>query len=460
MRRRKINKFTILLILLLGITLGYALISTTLKMTGTTGIAKHSWNVYWDNAVVNPNCSTPTVNPTIGQNSGEPTNTKVTWTATLTFPGDYYEFTVDAVNNGDIDAMVSSVDPVIIPALPDYIKYEITYDDGSTPAQYDKLAKKQDDEPTIQTYNIKVWYDKAETTASTVNDMYDDETYTFSLGITYEMATEEAMTALERRMAAILADPDSYRNSNQPVSNKDIGIDEAGNVINLDDWVSYSWSPDEPDKFYYRAYSEDKNNVKTYYDRISIGDCSGNTTIATASERIVNGKMTTPIPSYVLLDGQSEFFPVTELFCIWGDTSNHGRTHITEFPDMPKTVVELGAGLFWDLGEFENIEIPKRIKYIDYLAFSGAFKQNGTNNTVTFENGSKLTRIGWDAFEGNKLKGDLVLPQKVNLIEKNAFTGNNLTSVTFSSTAEYSTNCVDYGSCDSFDAGVTINHNY
>lgn len=504
-RNVKHGKYMWILLLVLFATVGYAYISTTLKINGTVGVNKHSWEVYWDNAAVDQNCSTPEEVPYITENTGEPSNTRVIWNTTFTYPGDYYEFTVDAVNNGDIDAMITTFNTQVTPTLPNYIKYEIKYDDGTTPEVYDKLAKKSGNDPTVKRYRIKVWYDETLATGETINAMNDDVTYNFDLGIVYGIADENAASPIERRMNAILANPNDYRNPNQPVSNKDIGLDEDGNVINLDDWVSSYWDG-TPDKFYGRVAIE-KNNVTTYYDEIELGDCSGSTTIATASERIINGKMTTPIPAYILLEGENQFYPVTLLTCIWGDVSGHGRTHITELPDMPETVVELGPGLFWELGEFEYVEIPKRIKYIDFAAFSGAFKQNGTNNAVTFENGSKLERIGESAFADNKLKGTLTLPSKVttvyggafennnytsislpnslttipnsafennnlsgNLvlsqnitsIGKNAFLGNNLTSVTFPNTATYFTNCIDSHSnvCDSFDQGVTINHQY
>ena len=60
----KKNKTTYLLILLLlGITLGYAYLNTTLNINGTTNITSASWNIYWDNIVFGTNNVTDITTP-------------------------------------------------------------------------------------------------------------------------------------------------------------------------------------------------------------------------------------------------------------------------------------------------------------------------------------------------------------------------------------------------------------
>ena len=47
-------------------------------------------------------------------------------------PGDYYEFTVDIINNGTIDAMINNI--IMYPTLSTeqakYLKYEVNYENG------------------------------------------------------------------------------------------------------------------------------------------------------------------------------------------------------------------------------------------------------------------------------------------------------------------------------------------
>jgi len=197
--RRKDIKLFILLILLLVITIGYALVSTTLKITGNATITKQTWSVYWGVPTVTEG-SVTTTPPTRSEDSGDPANTKLTWSTTLSLPGDYYEFEVDAVNAGTIDAMITGITPTVSPALPtnpDYIKYSVTYADGITPALNHLLPKADQSTtpstPTTEKYKVRVYYDEAAATAATINNMSSSTTYTFTLNITYGQATDEAI---------------------------------------------------------------------------------------------------------------------------------------------------------------------------------------------------------------------------------------------------------------------------
>ena len=187
--RRKNNKYLMLLVLLLLVTVGYALISTTLKINGDAIVKKQTWDVYWANPEVSSG-SVSTALPDITEDQGDPVNTKVVWTVDLALPGDYYEFTVDAVNNGSIDAMITAIEPTVTPALPtnpEYIKYSVTYADGVEPAVNHLLAKN-----TTEKYKVRVYYDETVATRDTINNMTGDTTYTFNLGVTYGQATRDA----------------------------------------------------------------------------------------------------------------------------------------------------------------------------------------------------------------------------------------------------------------------------
>ena len=47
-QRKKKNRVLLLIILLLAVTVGYAALSTQLKINGTANIKKNIWSVYWD----------------------------------------------------------------------------------------------------------------------------------------------------------------------------------------------------------------------------------------------------------------------------------------------------------------------------------------------------------------------------------------------------------------------------
>ena len=69
------------------------------------------------------------------------TRSQITFDVTLRVPGDFYEFTVDAVNNGTVDAMI---DEIGINRLTEeqkrYMTYDVTYSDGMRVKENDKLS--------------------------------------------------------------------------------------------------------------------------------------------------------------------------------------------------------------------------------------------------------------------------------------------------------------------------------
>ena len=181
MNKRK-KKVYLYLLIILGLTIGFALLSTTLKINGVAGINKNTWNIHWDDesVVVTPNSvagNTPTVDG--------PNDNTVTFETTLELPGDFYEFTVDAVNVGSIDGrislivnktykLVNNVDQET--TLPSYILYTVKYDDNTTPQEGDVLKSNQS-----RTYKIRVEYDPNSEVLPN-----EDTTYKFKFTPEYE----------------------------------------------------------------------------------------------------------------------------------------------------------------------------------------------------------------------------------------------------------------------------------
>ncbi len=486
MNRRKNKKITYLLLLLLGISIGFAALATTLKINGTANIGKNTWNVYWDN--VDNEDGVEAVTPTIGPDENSVPKSVVTWEVVLNTPGDYYEFTVDAVNAGTIDAeiteIVSKYGDSVIPntidennpsPVPSYIKYSVVYaDNNEKPAVGEKLLKASDptDENTFtrKTYKIRVEYDKDAVTNSIINEMADEgESHTFSFEVKYGQATPSDEDPIAARIAEIEADPESHRNPEQDTTNRDIGLDENGNVIDLDWWT---------DEYGNRDYSlrvirdplapgeggtlvDNEIVLGVYYDADSPTSWrSGVETIATASENVVNGECIAPIPAYIMFADSDEFYPVTEISYAFGSYGESDKNEISKMPRLPKTITRIGEAAFWYLDSFEDVEIPKQVEYIGANAFQDSFNSSGENNTLTFENGSQLKRIEIFGFYRNNIKGNLVLPDSVTYIGLDAFTENAFTSVSFPTSAQYFVDYYTpeehYGPYGSFDNDTTI----
>lgn len=144
--RVKSNKRTKLIAILVAfimlISVGYAALTTNLNINGTAIVKAKSWNVHFTNIVpdtTNNNVTSVDTAPTLSNN-----NTVVTWEVSMDTPGQVYQFNVDVINEGTIDAMVSTETNDIISALTvdqrKYLDYTVTYVNGEQIEQYDKLA--------------------------------------------------------------------------------------------------------------------------------------------------------------------------------------------------------------------------------------------------------------------------------------------------------------------------------
>ena len=185
--RKKSLKY--LLVLLLLISVGYAAIATTLKINGTATVKSSKWDVYWEPTSISvTQGSVAATGDDAAHVTNNTTKDEVAFNVELDEPGDFYEFTVDAVNNGSLDAVIAE-DGVVkkvytdaahtqeLSVLPDYLEYEVVYaendgviDEGQT------LAKKSNNTPTTKAYKVRVKYrddiDKSVLNESTTQTLY------------------------------------------------------------------------------------------------------------------------------------------------------------------------------------------------------------------------------------------------------------------------------------------------
>ncbi len=125
-RKQDLILFFIGLFLFLGI--GYAFLTTDLSINGTATMVSNSWNIYFDNLVVQ-NGSVPIGTGDTAASITGPTT--ISFAVTLTQPGDYYEFLVDIVNDGTLPGVISSIDVTPATALNSNIfGYSYTYTNG------------------------------------------------------------------------------------------------------------------------------------------------------------------------------------------------------------------------------------------------------------------------------------------------------------------------------------------
>ena len=132
-RNNKSIYIVLLMVVLISVTIGYAVINSTLNITGKSSISKNSWDIHFDNIVVKEGSVEAVKIPTIES------STTLDFEVSLNLPGDFYEFTVDVVNNGTIDAMIDGLNktPDLTENQLKYINYIIEYENG------EEVASKQ-----------------------------------------------------------------------------------------------------------------------------------------------------------------------------------------------------------------------------------------------------------------------------------------------------------------------------
>jgi len=189
MKNKKRNRIFGLLILLLVVTVGYALLTGQLDINGISHIRASSWNIHWDN-VANEAGERAITSAYIKDQA----KTEVEFEVHLPEPGTYYEFTVDAVNESTMDGYINKISSKVngknINTLPSYITYSVKYADGTNPQINDLLAKKSGNTPTSKTYKVRVEF-STNVTEEQLNNMIGDEEYVFNFQVTYGQKQKE-----------------------------------------------------------------------------------------------------------------------------------------------------------------------------------------------------------------------------------------------------------------------------
>ena len=128
---------SIVLISIFSLTIVYAALSVTLNITGSAEVVASTWDIHLDNIKV-------TSGSVSGTTPSITTPTTATFSTTLNTPGDFYEFTIDVVNDGSIDAMIDGVTktPTLTTTQAKYLNYIIEYQNGESINTKQLVSKK------------------------------------------------------------------------------------------------------------------------------------------------------------------------------------------------------------------------------------------------------------------------------------------------------------------------------
>ncbi|MBR3210443.1 MAG: hypothetical protein IKF71_00705 [Bacilli bacterium] len=182
--RKKKNTRLIIVLLVLAIGIGYAYLNSNLALNGSTGISGNEWDVHFENLISTKSSGTTCTNyPTIDSTD----TTTITYNCTFNQPGDYIEMTVDAVNAGTIDAMISDeifrVNGNDNPSLPSYFDTSCRYGDGVFVDLGQTLPANSQ-----QTYKIRITYNPNASELPTT-----DQTFSVEAGLVYAQVDENAV---------------------------------------------------------------------------------------------------------------------------------------------------------------------------------------------------------------------------------------------------------------------------
>ena len=129
MRKNKKNLLiSLFLLFILSMGIGYAYLTSNLSILGNTEIASNSWDIHFANLNVTNGSVEATTPAAI-----DPTdNTSITYTVKLNRPKQFYEFTVDVVNEGTLPGKVSiSTLSGITSEAEDIVLYTVNYTNGN-----------------------------------------------------------------------------------------------------------------------------------------------------------------------------------------------------------------------------------------------------------------------------------------------------------------------------------------
>ena len=147
-KKQKIIKPLIISIFILStILIGYAFLTQNLKISGYSKVNKMTWDVHFENIKFIAGNITPTKAATLDD------ATSLSFNVAFNNPGEFYEFSVDVVNDGSIDAMIGTItkEPVLTQAQEKYLIYEVKYKGVK-----DLQAKDSLPAGTKETLNIKI----------------------------------------------------------------------------------------------------------------------------------------------------------------------------------------------------------------------------------------------------------------------------------------------------------------
>lgn len=394
-RWKRKNCLFILLILLLVISVGYAILVTDLNINGSTNIKKATWDIHFENLVKKDGSSSAEKEAEI-----DVSKTLIEYTVQLDNPGDFYEFTVDIVNKGSIDAMI---DTVLKSGLTNeqqkYIEYTATSSNGKELKQHDLLKAGQTRKITVRV--------KYRDDLNSEDLPKDDAPVGLSFRVNYIQADERAIEIVPSIMKSYSNNStEDYHSSEykSKITKVDFRIDEDIPASAIENWdVS-----EKQDKSV-MAYIEDDKTGNGTYSLIIVG--KGNVTANRYSNYLFQGFSELREINLSNLD-TSNIMNMNDLFegcssLSRVDFSNNDLSNVIymvsvfsgcsslnsiNFGDNSLSGVSDMASMFSNCSNLSNVDFLNKLNLSNARSFSYMFYKCGKLTSVDFSS-SDLSKV-------------------------------------------------------------------
>ena len=154
-RREKVLVIVVLLIVIVGLTVAFAALSTTLNINGTAYLDAAKWGIRFENLSSPTKIGSATTTGTAKieeTKAAEITDMNVS----LSIPGDKIVYTVDLVNEGTINAKIDNIEKTVLTSEQQkYLTFKITDKSGNEVSEGDILSKGETRNLTITIEFIK-----------------------------------------------------------------------------------------------------------------------------------------------------------------------------------------------------------------------------------------------------------------------------------------------------------------
>ena len=223
--------------------IGYSYLNRNLNVKGNLTIKKSTWDVHFDNFSVSDGSVR-------GDYSYSSNNTKLDLSVLFVDPGDIYEFTVDVVNGGTIDAMVSSVSGLTLTSdQSEYLEYSVTYKNGSSIGVNDILKSN-----TSESFKVVIKYKEG------VTAPLDEKEFSLVFNPSYVQADGSArglLYSMIRNNSVLDNTTSEFVTSSTGIDFSNVSSDTNGKGV----YLLSSTKDDSKPVYYYRG-AVTNNNVK------------------------------------------------------------------------------------------------------------------------------------------------------------------------------------------------------